>query len=189
MIYTLDNAVAFFRRDRDAEDLRIQFRNRILKQEPCVQRVFNASNRLANMPYSWNLYLAVQNAPTAFHFLELGAKDGTWVAQVEYFAQLWNKHPILTAVSESLTNSEHYKSAFDALDVSMCRTAFMDSYEWPILTDILLIHTGRHIRSFLSHLKLNGILILHSDLWLNKHLEGFEHLFEVGDYQVLRKVG
>lgn len=188
MIYTLDNAIAFFRRDRDAEDLWWQFRNCILNQEPCVQRVFDRSNRLVNTPYSWNLYLAVQNAPTAFHFLELGAKDGTWVAQVEYFAQLWDKYPILTAVSDQSVPSEKRYAACEVLDILPHRTTWVKNLDWPLLTDILLIHSTKYLQSCLSYLKLNGILIVHSDVWMSREFEEFEHLYELGDYQVLRKM-
>jgi hypothetical protein len=187
MVFTLDNAAAYFIKNC-AKDLERQFRNLILKHEPRVQRVFERQDRMVNMQYAWNLYLAVHNAPPGFHFLELGATDGTNLSQVEYFAQLWNKQALLTAIYDQNISPEKRIAAFEALNVSSTAT-WMENLDWPLLTDILLVHTSKHLNSCLWNLKLNGTLILHSDLWLNREFEGFEHLYEVGEYQVLRKIG
>lgn len=165
------------------------FGDHVRNTEPKLKTAFEASEGFGELPFCWNWFLAVQDAPQAFRFLEIGVYKGRTLAQVQLAANILGKQASLWGLTPLSTSGDKYSGyddtdyfkaiqrSFSASGVSMENTQIIRGFsqDGPSLAeaakagpfDILYID-GCHdyevvcadIDNYVPMLKVGGVLVM-----------------------------
>lgn len=91
------------------------FGEHVRNTQPRLKAAFEASEGFGELPFCWNWFLAVQDAPQEFRFLEIGVYKGRTLAQVQLAADLLGKQANLWGLTPLSTSGDKY-SGYDNVD-------------------------------------------------------------------------
>lgn len=120
MFDTLGDVQAFYQKQdlsmRDKHiDIYRHFHNNIIQKEPKLAQAFHAVDGFGELPFQWNWYLAVKDAPTEFKFLEVGVYKGRVLATIQYLANLFGKRAQIYGVTPLSGTGDKY-SGYQEVD-------------------------------------------------------------------------
>jgi hypothetical protein len=117
---TLDEVAAYYKRT----DLSMEQKHAAIYQtfgyhaintQPRLREAFEAAQGFGELPFCWNWFLTVQDAPADFRFLEIGVYKGRTLAQVQLAADLLEKKGNLWGLTPLSTDGDKY-SGYDNVD-------------------------------------------------------------------------
>ena len=154
-----------------------------------LAQAFGATEGFGELPFQWNWYLAVQDAPRDFKFLEVGVYKGRVLATIQYLANVFQKSATIVGVTPLSGDGDKYsgyenvdyfaaiQGAFAKTDVIFANTSIIKGYSQDPITlmeatkegpyDILFID-GCHdyevvcqdITNYAQMLKEGGLLVM-----------------------------
>jgi hypothetical protein len=92
-----------------------EFERSVILKEPKLQQAFLRTEGFGELAFQWNWYLAVQQAPAAFKFLEIGVYKGRVLATVQYLADLFRKTATIVGVTPLSSTGDKY-SGYEDVD-------------------------------------------------------------------------
>jgi hypothetical protein len=131
MFDTLDAAAVYAKTNTNAADrhatLYTQFGNRVVHGQPRLKQVFEGAEGFGELPFAWNWYLVVKDAPSDFRFLEIGVYKGRTLALIQAAADLLGKTGTIVGVTPLSGDGDKY-SGYETTDYfAAIRRSFSNS--------------------------------------------------------------
>ena len=166
-----------------------EFERNIVLKQPKLHQAFQRTEGFGELAFQWNWYLAVQDAPKEFAFLEVGVYKGRVLATIQYLADFFGKLAKIVGVTPLSGAGDKYsgydevdyfaaiQDAYAKTDVSFGNTTILKGFSQDPLTlmeaakegpyDILFID-GCHdydvvcqdINNYIPMLNSNGLLVM-----------------------------
>lgn len=119
MFDTLNDTAAFYanpeNKDTRHEILYKEFHKNTLLKEPRLAQAFQATEGFGELPFCWNWYLTVQDAPKEFRYLEIGVYKGRVLAEIQYLANIMGKSATIVGVTPLSGSGDKY-SGYEDVD-------------------------------------------------------------------------
>jgi len=92
-----------------------EFGAAVQQQLPSIQDLFQKIEGFGELPFCWHWYLAVQQAPASFRFLEVGVYKGRVLAVLQALADSMKKEATLVGVTPLSGDGDKY-SGYEPVD-------------------------------------------------------------------------
>jgi hypothetical protein len=184
--YYQDSAISYKEKH---EVIYREFEHNVFIKEPKLQQAFQRTEGFGELAFQWNWFLAVQEVPREFKFLEIGVYKGRVLATIQYLADLFGKAVTIVGVTPLSGAGDKYsgyeevdyfaaiEGAYAKTGVSFANTTLVKGFSEDPLSlmhatakgpyDILFID-GCHdyevvcqdISNYVPMLKPNGLLVM-----------------------------
>ena len=91
------------------------FEYNVGQKTPQIQQAFHRTEGFGELAFQWNWYLAVQDAPQDFTFLEIGVYKGRVLATIQCLADIFKKSATIVGVTPLSGAGDKY-SGYEEVD-------------------------------------------------------------------------